>query len=554
MHVGVFTLLLLCSLTSGCQTEEHFFDVTGDLVVPSAVRHVGEASYRARQWREDAYLSRISADVGASVGDRRVTPSLTYMYDSPSTPDAFYILDFANGAWASEEAAKDLAALIPSPIRSEDWSVDSTDAWSIALANGGEQFLLHYQDPMTIMSVTLDYWGGGMGQGRLAWRVDFFILYGPSLDMLIDPKTGGIIEVQERSMSGSLVATTPTRPATPWAPLPACTPATPEAGPSTGLPERIAFESSPDGTTHIYLMDPDGSNMVQLTEGPDRDTDAAWSPDGRRIAFTGWRGTNLDIYVIDADGTNLERLTDHPAYDREPTWSPDGSRIAFSSDRDGSYNLYIMDADGANLAQLTDHPLTEDEPDWSPDGCRMAFSSDRGHTPIFHIYVIDVDGSDIEQLTDGQSTDYRPRWSPDGSKITFWSSPVTGVEGRPDIYLIDQDGSNRVRLTSGTCQDAGLVLHPGLTRIALWRLPSREGQGAQDTQATSLALRGRALVASGPCQGAYPVWSPDGTQILFAMGRDDPSGSDIFVMDSDGSYVIQLTDEPGYNIPCSWRR
>jgi Tol biopolymer transport system component len=553
MHVGVFTLLLLCSLTSGCQTEEHFFDVTGELAVLSAVEHYDEAVQRARSWRSDVYLSSILALPYPS-DESDLEPLLLFQFDSASIGHSFYSVQFNGEAWSSRVMEQSLSEVRFPPIDRDDWSLDSVDAWNIALAHGGEDFLLDYRDPMTVISVELDYWRAGMGQGGLAWRVDFLILDGPSLDIFIDPKTGDIIEAEERSMSGTLVAATPTRPATPWAPLPACTPATPEALLSTGLPERIAFESSPDGTTQIYLMDRDGSNIEQLTEGPDRDTDAAWSPDGRRIAFTGWRGTNLDIYVMDADGANLERLTDHPGYDREPTWSPDGSRIAFSSDRDGNYNLYIMDADGANVAQLTDHPLTDDRPDWSPDGCHIAFSSDRGHTPVFHIYVIDVDGSDVEQLTDGQSTDYRPRWSPDGGKISFWSSPVTGVEGGPDIYVIDQDGSNRVRLTSGPCEDAGLVLHPGLTRIALWRLPSRKGQGAQDTQATSHALRGRAPVASGPCQGAYPVWSPDGTQILFAMGRDDPSGSDIFVMDSDGSNVIQLTDEPGYNIPCSWRK
>jgi Tol biopolymer transport system component len=553
MQLAVLTSLLVCSLAVGCRAQEHFFDVTGDLSVLSAADHYEEALHRATEWRADAYLSGIMTLPSPSEGSASA-PFLMYQFHSASTGDSSYSVELDAEAWSSSVTEQSLSALSPSPIYRQDWSLDSVDAWSIALANGGEDFLLHYQDPMTSMSVTLDYWHTGTGQERLAWRVDFFIIHGPSLDMRIDPHSGDIIEVREGSMSGTLIATTPTLPSRPWAPLPVCTPATPEAGHVTGLAERIAFESSRDGIPHIYLMDADGTNIQQLTGGLGGESDAAWSPDGQRIAFSGTPSTNMDIYVVDADGANLQRLTDDPGYDRAPTWSPDGSRTAFSSDRDGNHNLYIMDADGSNLAQLTDHPLADDSPDWSPDGCRIVFSSNRGHAPDSHIYVISVDGSDVVQLTDGPTTDYQPRWSPDGSKIAFWSFPTTGPEAGPDIYVMNQDASDKVRLTIGPCAPSDVVSYPDLTGIAFWSLLTTEGQGGQDLQVASEGVRVEAPLASGPCYGSYPVWSPYGTQILFAMGRDDPFGSDIFVMDADGSNVIQLSDEPGYNVPCSWRK
>jgi Tol biopolymer transport system component len=554
IHVALLTSLFLCSLASGCRTEEHFFDVTGELFVLSAADHHDEALDRAREWRPDAQLTCISAMVSSTVPGKRPGASLTYMFHSPSTADSFYILDFSSGNWSAEEATKGGMTVTPPPIVEDDWSLDSVDAWSIALANGGEDFLLHYQDPMTSMSVTLDYWRTSTGQERLAWRVHLFIVHGPGLDIRIDPYSGDIIEVQEGSMSGTLVATTPTLPPRPWAPLPACTPATPESGRVSGLAERIAFESSRDGVAHIYLMDPDGTNIEQLTEGLGGDSDAAWCPDGRRIAFSGTPSTNMDIYVVDADGANLRRLTDDPGYDRGPTWSPDGSRIAFSSDRDGNYNLYVMNADGSNLSLLTDHPFADESPDWSPDGCRIVFTSNRDHAPDSHIYVIGVDGSELVQLTDGPTTDYAPRWSPDGSKVAFWSFPTSGCEGGPDIYVMNQDGSDKVRLTIGPCAPSDLVSYPDLTRIAFSSLQTTEGQGGQDSDVVSDGVPLKTPLTRGSCYGSVPVWSPDGTQILFAMGRNDPSGSDIFIMEADGSNVIQLTHEPGYNIPCSWRK
>jgi Tol biopolymer transport system component len=500
----LLALLAVLGGTVGCRNQEGVPDALGDLHVLSAADYYSEALERAMDWKADARLISIGGGVGSSTsaGDG---PSISFYFDAPSATDSMYEVRVTKDTWAPNviELGSD-TALAP-PIARDQWALDSVDAWNIAQANGGEEYLRHYQGPMTIMVLTLDYWTTRAGEEKLAWRVLYDILYGPSLDMLIDPKTGDIIEVEERSESGTLVATTPTLPSTPWAPLPACTPVTPEAGRVTGLPERIAFESGRDGEMHIYLMEPDGSNIEQVTKGPDSETDAAWSPDGRRIAFTRWRGTELDIYVVDADGSNLRRLTDDPAYDRQPTWSPDGRRIAFTSNRDGNYNIYVMDADGSNLALLTDHPSEDETPAWSPDGCRIAFVSSRDHWPEAHIYVVDVDGSNVTQLTEGSTLEYQPVWSPDGSKIAFWSQPVSETESQANVYVMDQDGSHKVRLTTG------------------------------------------------PCGGRRPVWSPDGTRIAFSIGRDEPFGSDIFVMDADGSNVVQLTHEPEGNWPSSWR-
>jgi hypothetical protein len=546
-------LLAAISALAGCGGGSAPADTGSEWIVPSAAEHYEDVLQTARDWKSDAHL--ISISLSAALPSSRVGPWISYYFESPSTGSSFFEVRFMLGEWTSEVLHKGPMALTSLPIQREDWLLDSIDAWRIALANGGRDFLLHYQDQAMSKTVGLDHWRAGTEQERLAWRVDFFIVLGPSLDIFIDPENGDIIEAEEHSMSGTLVATTPTLPSTPWAPLPVCTPATPGAGLATGLPERIAFESTRDGMKHIYLMDPDGTDIVQLTEGPGAESDAAWSPDGRRIAFTGSRGTDLDIYVIDADGSNLQRLTEHPGYDREPTWSPDGNRIAFSSDRDGNDNLYVMDADGSNLALLTDHALADGWPDWSPDGCRIAFSSERDHWPDPHIYVISSDGSDVVQLTDGPSRDFRPRWSPDGKRIAFRSSPMIGVEGGPDIYVMDQDGSNRIRLTAGPCGGPDLAPVPDgvLTKIAVWSLPITQELARRDSEVIGQGSASRQALSSGPCYGSNPVWSPDGRRIAFSVAREDPLGSDIFLMEADGSNVVQLTNDASYNVPCSWR-
>jgi Tol biopolymer transport system component len=143
-------------------------------------------------------------------------------------------------------------------------------------------------------------------------------------------------------------------------------------------------------------MDSDGSNVIRLTHAAGIDEQPAWSPDGHRIAFTSNRGGTAEIYVMDANGTNVVQLTkgNQSAFSVLPAWSPDGGRIAHSSNRDGDVEIYVMNPDGSDVVQLTTGGgMTM--PAWSPDGRRIAFASDRDG----YIWVMAADGSATVQVT-----------------------------------------------------------------------------------------------------------------------------------------------------------
>jgi TolB protein len=72
----------------------------------------------------------------------------------------------------------------------------------------------------------------------------------------------------------------------------------------------------------IFKVAASGGDVTQLTHGPAGNGGPAWSPDGQRIAFTSSRDGNSEIYVMNADGSNQTRLTNDPGSDTNPSWRP----------------------------------------------------------------------------------------------------------------------------------------------------------------------------------------------------------------------------------------
>jgi Tol biopolymer transport system component len=216
---------------------------------------------------------------------------------------------------------------------------------------------------------------------------------------------------------------------------------------------RIAFTAYRGEKGAIYVVDPDGSNLTEVT---DRGGGwLSWSPDGVRIVFGGAaEGGGADIFTVSADGTSLARLTEDEGFDWTPVWSPEGEWIVFQSDRDGESELYVVRPDGSGMRRLTDLP-TDDvggySPVWSPDGSTIAVEVyEHGN---WDLYLVGIDGRTV-RLTDDPGDENSPVWSPDGEWIGYNGSEVSstggGNVGTPfDVYVVRLDETDKTRLTNG---------------------------------------------------------------------------------------------------------
>jgi thiosulfate/3-mercaptopyruvate sulfurtransferase len=207
-------------------------------------------------------------------------------------------------------------------------------------------------------------------------------------------------------------------------------------------------------TSRLFTASPDEPTVTPLARVPGRE--ARVSPDGKRLlyVFGSWPKSQLVVANLDGAGARAITDEDHAAFN--PAWSPDGRRVAYTVADMSTHAIQVavVDADGKNQRQLTHFADEDGGPQWaawSPDGKRIAiqsgkYSREKPETNTSYIWIISLADNSLKKLNahDRPYLDETPSWFPDGKRIAFQSDR----SGVMQIWLMNDDGTGARQLTS----------------------------------------------------------------------------------------------------------
>jgi Ca2+-binding RTX toxin-like protein len=206
---------------------------------------------------------------------------------------------------------------------------------------------------------------------------------------------------------------------------------------------------SPDGTMFAFVnrgvsvMNIDGSERRKIAEASRGGAEESpqWSPDGSRIAFVGGEGSVSEIFLVNPDGTGRMKLTEGT----RPSWSPDGTRIAF--DLSGT-QVYTIGLDGTGRRKLTKRPDGAGGAAWSPDGRLIGFESYNAsiNNDSADLYVMKADGTAVRPLSLMPLVDWDLAWQPRPAGAPSLSL----LNKRPPCAIV---GTTRADRLVGTTKD-----------------------------------------------------------------------------------------------------
>lgn len=346
----------------------------------------------------------------------------------------------------------------------------------------------------------------------------------------------------------------------------------------------------------LWILAASGGTARRITDEYNDARQPTWSPDGRTIAFQGYRDGGYDIWAIGPDGAKQHQLTWGPYDDREPAYSPDGRWLAFSSDRSGSYDVWLLEITTGKLRQVTSDPGDDYMPTFSPDGSELAFIGTRNGA--LAVWAVNTSTGSERRLTSSSGRFDAPSWGPSGalvyhnttqgeSRLETEGRPLTGGENafafragwianREIVYV--SDGRIRRRsLDGGAARD---VSFDATLRVT----PATYTRRARDTRTTARqparGLVGPAISPDGkniafvalgdlytmPLGGvprnithdealdADPAWSPDGRYIAWSTDRAGGTLLDLWLYDTQTGESRALTRESTSAMGAAWSR
>jgi Tol biopolymer transport system component len=212
--------------------------------------------------------------------------------------------------------------------------------------------------------------------------------------------------------------------------------------------KRVLFSVFANDASRLYSIDPDGKNQREIASVAGRAP--TLSPDGKRLVYMAGTWTATRLMVSSADGSNAKQINDGSSIAWNNHWSPDGKRIAFTGRPDSREGVavFVMNADGSGRRQVTHFAPADGRaqwPVWSPDGRELAIQSNDLEAHTCHIWIVDAATGAARKLAAHTEPylDETPSWFPDGKRIAFQSNRT----GRMEVWVMNADGSGQRQVT-----------------------------------------------------------------------------------------------------------
>lgn len=255
---------------------------------------------------------------------------------------------------------------------------------------------------------------------------------------------------------------------------------------------RLTFVSEVTGYSEIYTSDLFFGDALQLTHDRSQSVTPRWSPDARRIVYTGYFQNGFpDIFVIDTASRQRNVLVSVKGTNTGGRFSPDGSRIAMVLSGPGNPEVFVSNAQGRQIQRLTrTERQIEATPSWSPDGGRLVVASDALATGKPQLYLISANGGGAMQRVQTNISGYcaEPDWShANGDLIAFTAASGSGYQ------------------------------------VAVFSFSKREAR----------------FVSRGPGDGIEPCWTSDGRHLLYTARA--ANSQRVYLLDTETGRATPLS-------------